>query len=249
MAFPPVVMPYFPLIIVHITAGVIAIIAGYIAVTVKKGERLHRAFGTVFVVAMLVLAAMATYLAISLLGRLPGQAGNITAGALVPYLVGTAWVTVRRKEGTIGLFEKVAPVIALGIAAVFLTWGVQAKLSATGRFDGYPAPLYFVICGLVLFFASLDFKVILQGGISGAPRIARHLWRMCYAFFIATGSFFIGQQKVMPMWMHGAWYLYVVGLAPIAFMIFWLIRVWFTSWYKMRALALQRAVPLGAPLR
>jgi|SRR5665213_900701 len=236
-AFPPVVTPYLPLIYVHITAGIIAIIAGYVAVTVKKGERVHRAFGAAFVIAMVVLAVMATYLAISLLGRLPGQAGNIAAGALVPYLVGTAWVTVRRKEGTIGVFEKVAPVFALGVAAVFLYWAVQARMSPTGRFDGYSDTMYFVIGGLAVFFAALDLKVILKGGISGAPRIARHLWRMCTAFFIATGSFFIGQQKVMPHWMHGAWYLYALALAPLAFMIFWLIRVRFTNWFKSEPVA------------
>ena len=31
-----------------------------------------------------------------------------------------------------------------------------------------------------------------------AQRIARHLWRMCFAFFIATGSFFLGQQDILP---------------------------------------------------
>jgi hypothetical protein len=56
-------------------------------------------------------------------------------------------------------------------------------------------------------------------------RIARHLWRMCFAFFFAAGSFFLGQQKVMPPWMHGAWYLYVLALFPLAAMAFWLIRV------------------------
>jgi hypothetical protein len=95
--------------------------------------------------------------------------------------------------------------------------------------------MYYIICGLSVFFAALDFKVILQGGISGAPRIARHLWRMCWAFFIAAGSFFLGQQKVMPAWMHGAWYLYLLALAPLAFMIFWLVRVRIGGRFKSAA--------------
>ena len=236
-AFPPVVTPFLPLIYVHITAGITAIVAGFVAVTVKKGGRVHRAAGIVFVLAMVVLAVMATYLAISLLGKLPGQSGNVAAGVLVPYLVATAWMTVRRKEGTIGLFEKVAPLIALGVAATFLFWGVRATMSPKGALDGYGAVFYYVFAGLGVLFAALDTKVILQGGISGAPRIARHVWRMCFAFFFATGSFFIGQQKVMPVWMHGAWYLFVLGLAPLAFMVFWLIRVRFTNWLKKGAVA------------
>ena len=236
-AFPPVVTPYLPLIYVHITAGIIAIIAGSVAVTAKKGERLHRVVGTVFVFAMVVLAAMATYLATSLLGALRGQMANVAGGIFALYFVSTAWMTVRRKEGTTGVFEKIALVVILGTMATFMFWGVQAAASPKGTLDGYSAEFYYVVGGLALFVAVLDLKVILQGGISGAPRIARHLWRMCFAFFVATGSFFIGQQKVMPVWMHGAWYLYVLGLAPLAFMVFWLIRVRFTNWFKKDAVA------------
>ena len=71
--FPPPTHPYLPLIYVHIAAGMVAIIAGYVAIAVRKGGRAHRAFGVVFVLAMMVLASVATYLAASLLGKLPGQ--------------------------------------------------------------------------------------------------------------------------------------------------------------------------------
>ncbi len=66
---------------------------------------------------------------------------------------------------------------------------------------------------------------------------------MCFALFFAAASFFLGQQKVMPVWMHGAWYLYVLALAPLAFMVFWLIRVRFTNWYK--AAERTGAIPLA----
>jgi hypothetical protein len=44
---------------------------------------------------------------------------------------------------------------------------------------------------------SMDVKVILRGSMTGQQRIGRHLTRMCAAFFLAAGSFFVGQQKVM----------------------------------------------------
>lgn len=223
-AFPAAVTPYLPLIVVHIAAGVLAILTGYATVTVEKGQRLHRLFGTIFVLSMLVLAGMATYLAIALLGVLPGQMGNVSAGVLVPYLVGTAWMAVRRKEGTVGRFEKIALAVVLCVSAGFLTLGVIAATSG-GKLDGYPSAFYFVFAGITALMAGLDLTVIVKGGLTGVARISRHLWRMCFAFFFAAGSFFLGQQKVMPAGMHGAWYLYVLGLAPLAFMIFWLIRV------------------------
>jgi uncharacterized membrane protein len=239
-AFPPPVLPYMPQLIVHIGAGIVAIITGYVAVLAAKGERVHRKFGTVFVIAMLVMGSMASYLAISLQDVMVGQKGNIAAGFLVIYLVASAWMTVRRKEGTVGLFEQFALLIPVGVAAVFLIWGLQATLSPTGKLSGYAAPFYYGPAGLAAFFVALDLKVILKGGVSGVQRIARHLWRMCFALFGAAASFFIGQQKVMPVWMHGAWYLYVLGLAPLAFMIFWLIRVRMTNWYEGKRSSMAR---------
>lgn len=44
-----------------------------------------------------------------------------------------------------------------------------------------------------------DAKVVFGGGISGAPRIARHLWRMCLGLTLATGSAFTnGFVRLLP---------------------------------------------------
>jgi hypothetical protein len=221
----PQVAGYIPQVLTHIAAGSIAILAGYAAVSVRKGETLHRRLGTVFVIAMLILAGMAIYLAISLQGMLPGQKANVAAGMLAIYLVATAWLAARRKDKTTGTFDRLALVAIICVSGLFLFWGLEGARSPSGTMDGYRPVFYFVFAGIAAFLAALDLKVILTGGLSGVARIARHLWRMCFAFFFAAGSFFIGQQKVMPQWMHGAWFLYVLALAPLAFMAFWLVRV------------------------
>ena len=69
--------------------------------------------------------------------------------------------------------------------------------------------------------------MILRGGIAGSARIARHLWRMSAALTIASGSFFLGQQRVMPAAMRGSPWLFVPVFAPLLLMVFWLIRVRF----------------------
>jgi hypothetical protein len=48
---------------------------------------------------------------------------------------------------------------------------------------------------------------------------------MCVAFFIATGSFFLGQQDVMPQVVRGSPILFVLAFAPFAVMAFWLVRL------------------------
>jgi hypothetical protein len=103
--------------------------------------------------------------------------------------------------------------------------GVRAVLTGQGAGAGI-AP-YFVFATLTAFLALTDLNMILRGGLAGVPRIARHLWRMCLAFFFATSFFFIGQQKVMPVFLHRSPVLLVLGLAPLALLIFWAIRVRF----------------------
>ena len=74
-----------PAMIVHIGAGSIGILSGAAALSVAKGERLHRAFGTVFFVSMLTMAALGAYLA-----ALMPQRGTVVVGLFTFYFVATA---------------------------------------------------------------------------------------------------------------------------------------------------------------
>ncbi|MEI9888762.1 MAG: DUF2306 domain-containing protein [Rhizomicrobium sp.] len=216
-----------PVLLIHIGAGVLGIVSGAVAIAARKGARLHRAAGTVFFGAMLITAALAIYLAgfvpPSAAGAAPPQA-SIAVGLLTAYLVVTAWMTARRRQARDAAFEKLAFPAALGIAATLLFFGLRAANAPPG--STLVAP-YFVFAGFAAFLAALDLKVIVQGGISGKARIARHLWRMCFALFFATAFFFLGQQKVMPVGLRGSPVLLALGFAPLAFLVFWLIRVRF----------------------
>lgn len=203
----------------HIGCGLIGIVAGFASLAVRKGQRLHRLFGTVFFGAMLIMAAMASSLAI-----LINQKGNIVGGVLTFYLVLTAWAAARQKTAGVGRLDMAAVMIPIGVAAGLVAWGRQAAESPTGQLDGMPSAPYFVMALLAALFAVLDVKVIRQGGVAGQPRIARHLWRMCVALFFAAASFFLGQQRVMPAWMHGSPLLFVPALTPLVAMAGWLMR-------------------------
>ena len=82
-------------------------LSGTAALSVRKGARLHRVFGTVFFVSMLTMAAMATFLSVWI-----QQWNNVIGGVFAFYLVSTAGVTVRRKEGSVGNFETGAMIVA-----------------------------------------------------------------------------------------------------------------------------------------
>ena len=55
---------------------------------------------------------------------------------------------------------------------------------------------------------------------------------MCYALFIATGSFLLGQQQVFPAFLRGSIFLTVPALLPLPLLIYWFLRVRFSKVYK-----------------
>ena len=44
--------------------------------------------------------------------------------------------------------------------------------------------------------AAGDVRIMRFGMARGGPRLSRHLWRMCFALFIAAGSFFSLRERV-----------------------------------------------------
>jgi uncharacterized membrane protein len=204
---------------IHIAAGVLALPAGTLAAAARKGGRLHARAGTGFVATMLTLGVTAAILEPF---RQPTP-GSPLVGVFVCYFVLTSWVTARRRDGTTGWFEAAAALVALGFAAA-IAWGaINGSTSPAGR-----GPV-FILAGLSLLAGLGDLTAALRGRLTAAQRIRRHLWRMCFAFFIATGSFFIGQQDILPAAVRGSPLLFVLGFAPFALMAFWLIRLRFAK--------------------
>jgi hypothetical protein len=77
---------------VHIIAGGLGIVFGFVALYAAKGARLHRKSGTLFVYAMLTMSVLGAAMA-AVWGRAP--ASNVPVGLLTAYLVMTALTTVR----------------------------------------------------------------------------------------------------------------------------------------------------------
>ena len=112
---------------IHIVAGATSLVSGTVAAFALKGGPLHRKAGKIFVVSMIIMALFATYLAVVV----PDQIVNVFISALVVYLVASAWMTVRRAEGTTGVGDKVTLVVALGLWAPFAVLSVQLVTGMT----------------------------------------------------------------------------------------------------------------------
>ena len=219
----------------HIVGGTVALLAGMVAVLTAKGERLHRLAGTAFVVSMLVMASFAVYLAVAL----PDQLANVFIGTLAIYLVTTAWLTVRRNEHTIGFTEKITTAVVLCLCAPFLVLSFELVTGLTPSFrsavplKGPVAIALYAFTLLIVLAAIGDIRMLWAGGIAGARRIGRHLWRMCLGLAMAAGSAFTnGLPRLLPHGMRVPLpLLFVPQLAVLALLLFWAVRVRFTGWY------------------
>jgi uncharacterized membrane protein len=214
-----------PLLILHILGGTVGLLAGTFAMSVRKGGRKHRASGNVFTIAMLTLASSGLCLAI-----LKSQRGNVIGSILTFYMITTAWLAGRRRN--IGRADWAALFVGLGGAAAVITLGVWTLQNPATADQSAPAGMSFFFGVVLLLAATGDIRMLARGGIAGRQRITRHLWRMCFGLFIATGSFFLGQQQVFPSFLHGSILLTVLALLPFPFMIYWLFRVRFGKAYK-----------------
>lgn len=199
----------------HIASGILAIFSGTAAIVARKGGRLHARAGTLFFGSMLVLGVTA-----SIISPFATPPRSPIDGLFVCYFVATSWVTARRRDGTAGWFERIACAVALGTGALMI-WGGATGAATTPVGSG---PV-FALGGLCLLAGLLDLNVVLRGPLTQMQRVSRHLWRMCFGFFIATGSFFLGQQDVLPAALHRSPILFVLAFAPFGVMAFWLVRV------------------------
>ena len=206
---------------VHIAMGMLALISGAGAMVFHKGSALHRRSGNVFFVSMLTMAAAGAYIA----GFMSPNAGNVMGGLLAFYLTATGWAVAWRTPGETGRLEIGLALLGLATAVCGISFGLRAMNSARGLHDGYPAVFYFIFGGVALLGATLDARMIVRGGFTGAARLTRHLSRMCLAMFMATGSFFLGQAKLFPAAVRESNVLTIPVILVIGALVYWLIRV------------------------
>jgi hypothetical protein len=206
---------------IHVSTGLVAVLAGSVALIVRKGHKLHRRAGNIFFGSMLLMASTGMVIA-----WLKPMMITLIAGAFTAYLVSTSWVTIKRKTAEINWFDYTAFIAALMIGLVGLKFGLDASNSESGLKDGFSAEPYFFFCFLAWLSAALDLNLIIRKGMVGAHRLARHLWRMCFALYIAMGSLFTGPgASAFPESIRGTFILTVPENAVALLMFFWLARV------------------------
>ena len=170
------------------------------------------------------------------------QPNNIGGGILTVYLIGTSWLTIRRNAGETSWFDWIALLIPLAIGILGWKNGLDALRSPTGEKYDVPAGMHLFMGTICLLATTGDVRMLVRGGVFGAKRIARHLWRMCFGLFIAAGSFFFGPSnrplrllssvgigQHLPAALFGTSLYLVLTLLPLVLLLFLFFRVRFAK--------------------
>ena len=201
---------------IHIVAGALALILGAVALLARKGATLHRRSGQLFVCCMLAMGITASVL------------GHIGGGLMSAYFVVTALTTVRPVSAWTRWVNVSALLVAIVLALGLMDKGFKAFASPGGTLNGVPFFMLFFIGTVMAIAAAGDIRVMRSGPLRGGPRLARHLWRMCFALFIAAGSFFSVRARVAKIlpepFTTPAMRMLPIALVFIA-MFYWLWRV------------------------
>ena len=211
----------FLILAFHVAMGVAAFAAGLVAITSRKGGNWHRRSGQVFVFSMIAVGLTAVVIAV-----IEGK-NDVAAGGLAAYLIFTAWTTIRPLPAA----GRGTDIALMALALLFAAGTFQNAFAALGRpgnhLNGVPAGIFFFLGTVVLLAAIGDFRMILAGGVQGTRRIARHLWRMCFGLFIATGSFAaqLVMMKFMPQQLRSLPVILLISAGPLAVLLYWMWRV------------------------
>lgn len=222
------------LMAVHMLTGSAVVVAGAMALLLRKGSAQHKLAGQLFAGSSVlmgpVVAAGAWFS--------PGSISSL--GILfvffMIYLVVSAWSTIHRSEPGIGPLDILAPLAALSISIAGLILGYGA-VSKPGMAEGLPPnEAYFFFSALAFIAMLLDVNNLRVGGVRGRHRIVRHVWRMGCAVFFATSSLFTGPGSVVfPESVRGNPLLLIPQLLVVFVCMFWIYRLLFlkqSAWAK-----------------
>lgn len=217
-----------PILVIHIVSGTLGFLSGAVALFLRKGSRWHALIGGVFVVTMVTLTLTGIEMAI-----VKSQPGNILGGAVTFYLVATAWMTARRRAFTLGWMDWVAVSFAAILSAIEATLGIEALRSSTGMIYDYSAGPYFFLGTVAVISMLGDVRLMVRRTQTSRQRMSRHLWRMCFALFIAAASIFLSRSQLFPLFMRRSGMLYALTFFPLILMFFWLLRLRFAKTFDV----------------
>jgi hypothetical protein len=204
-----------------------ALVTGFVALGATKGSVLHRRSGTLFVYLMLVMALTGAGIAAVEASRPQPKSGILATmlmGLFTAYLVVTALTTIRPPSTWSRRVDLLAMPVAGAIGVAHLTLALRTLVATGDTQSGMITTVEIVFGSIVLLAAGSDLRLLRSSApLIGAKRLARHLWRMTFALWIAAFSFFPRLTRFAPKPFGALVALPIIGV--LGAMIYWLWRI------------------------
>ena len=200
----------------HVGAALIALIAGSVAVSVRKGQRTHIRFGLLFVITMIVMAIPAGIMSYQV-----GKIFDVLSSLFTGYMVLTGMLAFNSERSPIDILLAGLAVI---LTAAYVAIEVNT-LTTGARVTDAPTGAGFVFAGILAIALYGDLKTHRQPNLHKQARLTRHLWRMNFGFFMATINLFGVRPHLFPEWMQSSGLLTLLAFAPLLIMMFWQLRL------------------------
>lgn len=215
-----------PILLAHIGAGSLGILAGALSMFARKGTRLHARAGKIFVAAIITMGLSGALVALTrwLDSGHAYQVGNFLMGLFTAYLTATGWVTGRRRVKNVAWQDFALLCLGALLAGSFTAAGLATAAGVVWLQPGVGAPFFFVMATLASLAVAGDVRLLARRGVTGVARLRRHLWRMCTAMLITVLSFFIGQAQVLPLGLVRTHINSLPVLATLIYLLYWLVR-------------------------
>ncbi len=210
-------MPYNILLVIHITAGSVALLMTVIALVTAKGGRHHVLAGRLYASAMIVIFLTALPLAI-----LGSSVFLLLIAVFSFYLVFAGWRFARNRRGRPQPVDWSAVAI-MGVTGLAM-WGYGIVLAGDGDGDGQWVTML-LLGGITVALSLVDtryyFRLTREQRPSGSRRIRRHLTNMLAGTISTVTAVFVVNVDTNPVWL--AWILPTVVITPL--IVWWNMRI------------------------
>lgn len=207
----------------HFLAGCISLVGLVIAFAAPKGSKLHIMGGKSFLVTMLLLTSSGLWMSISREILFTVFLSLISFHALL-----TGW-SAAAKNGIARAVTKYSSISSALILGGAIWGGLYTANTPDGLLNGLPAGAFYFIAGVAALLMLLDLIYANTRSPSKAMRLTRHLWRMGFSSFLATGIFFFGNNHVLPEAMRKPLVLSTPVIGVIVLTAFYTVKIRFFS--------------------
>lgn len=198
------------LIIIHASLGGFGLTSGAISMASKKGRKLHKTAGKIFVIAMLISAIISIPVCF-----MPGHE-NMFLFAIAVFTIYLVLSGQRALLYKLNNLKKIKMWKDWLISGVMSLFGLALIVEGAFKFlyPKGPTVLFFFFGLLSLYLSVQDFRFLAKKKKSATEYIARHIGQMSGAF-IASFTAFLTAGLGLKHWL--------VWVLPTVFIIFWIV--------------------------